>query len=114
VAGADLAATQFRGPLAERLRFESLVYRQSGEIVEIIDPLVHLEIELCGVAVQSVPALDLKVSFFRDGVLLASVHDTEREAPMREGKFVSRLVIPPDVFRPGRYMLGVGATAGIG
>lgn len=114
VAGSNFAAAQFRGPLAEQLRFQSLSYRQNGEVVEIVDPLLELELELRGVAVQDFPALDLKLGFFRDGVHLASVHDTEREAPMREGEFVSRLVIPPDVFRPGRYTIGIGATAGIG
>ncbi len=114
VAGSDLAAAQFRGPLAEQLRIASLVYRQNGEVVEIIDPLAELEVELRGVAVQSVPALDLKVGLFRDGVFLASLHDTEEAAPVLEGEFVSRLVIPPDVFRPGRYTIGIGATAGIG
>jgi lipopolysaccharide transport system ATP-binding protein len=113
-AGSDLAAVQFRGPLAQHLRFESLLYRQNGEVVEIVDPLLELEVELHGAAAQDMQAVDLKVSFFRDGVHLGSIHDTEREAPMREGTFVSRLVIPPDVFRPGRYMIGVGATSGIG
>ena len=65
-------------------------------------------------AVQSASSVDLKVSFFRDGVHLASLHDSEHAAPMREGEFVSRLAIPADVFRPGRYTIGIGATSGLG
>ena len=114
VAGSELEAAHFRGPIEEDILFETLVFRQNEQVVEIIDPLLELEIELRGKALKDMPTLDLKVSFFRDGIHLASLHDAEREAPMREGEFVSRLVVPPDVFRPGRYMIGIGAVSGMG
>ena len=113
-AGSDLAAAQFQGPLAEHLRFESLVYRQNGAVVELVDPLLDLEVELKGAALRTMPSLDLKLGVFRDGVPIGSLHDSDREALMREGEFVSRLRIPADVFRPGRYTIGIGATAGVG
>jgi lipopolysaccharide transport system ATP-binding protein len=112
--GSAIETTQFRGPLAQHVRFDSLICRQDGQVVEIIDPLAPLEIELRGFASESFPSLDLKLGFFRDGVHLGSCHDTPDEAPLHAGEFVSRLVIPADVFRPGRYSIGIGAVAGIG
>jgi lipopolysaccharide transport system ATP-binding protein len=113
VAGSDLATAQFQGVLVDGLRFETLIYRQKGEIVEIIDPALDLEVELRGVALRTMPSLDLKISFFRDGVHLSSIYDAGRDAPMREGAFVSRMTIPADVFQPGRYTIGIGAASGI-
>lgn len=113
-AGATIDTAQFRGPLGSDLRFFSLTCIQDGQKVEIIDPLAPLEIELRGVGGHAFPSLDLKISFFRDGVFLASCHDTPDEAPMGAGPFLSRFQIPADVFRPGRYSVGIGAMAGIG
>ncbi|HUR81430.1 MAG TPA: ABC transporter ATP-binding protein [Thermoanaerobaculia bacterium] len=113
VAGSDLATAQFQGVLVDALRFETLIYRQNGEIVEIIDPALELEMELRGAALRTMPALDLKISFFRDGVHLASMFDADRNAPMREGAFVSRITVPGAVFQPGRYTIGIGAVSGV-
>jgi len=112
--GAEIDETRFQGTLGGRLRIEELVCRQRGEIVTVIDPLMELELELRGTSLELFPVLDLKISFFRDGTFIASCHDTAREAAMQEGPFISRIVIPGDVFRPGRYSVGVGAVASIG
>ena len=33
---------------------------------------------------------------------------------MREGHFISRFTIPGNIFKPGMYTLGIGATASTG
>ena len=104
----------FEGSLADQVRFDQLICRQHGEIVTMLDPLCDFEIELRGFAHRSFAALDLKVSLFRDGFHLASCHDTSPETAMREGPFASIFHIPADVFRPGRYTIGVGVTASLG
>jgi len=113
-AGAGFEHTQFRGPLAEQVGFDSLVFRQGGEIVDIVDPLLPATIEVHGHATQTFPTVDLKIAFFRDGVHVASCHDTPAEARMSEGEFTSRFEFAADVFRPGRYMIGMGAVAAVG
>ena len=112
--GEAIDGAHFQGTIGERLRFEQLVCSQRGEIVEVIDPLSEFEIELRGTALQFFPVLEIKIGFFRDGMHIGSVHDTPRETEMREGSFTSRIVIPGDVFRPGRYSVGIGASASIG
>ncbi|HEV8434972.1 MAG TPA: ABC transporter ATP-binding protein [Thermoanaerobaculia bacterium] len=113
-AGAGFEHTQFRGPLAEHVRFDSLVFRQADKIVDIVDPLLPATIELRGHATQTFPTVDLKIGLFRDGVFVASCHDTPAEARMSEGEFTSRFEFAADVFRPGRYMIGMGAVAAVG
>lgn len=112
--GGVFDATNFHGPLSGDLRFDQLIYRQDGAIVDVVDPLREFRIELHGNAVQAFPMLDLKISFFRDGLHVASCHDTPKETTMRAGNFVSVFDIPANVFRPGRYSVGVGAGASVG
>ena len=112
--GAEINAAHFQGTFGERLRIEQLVCRQRGEIVDVIDPLTEFEIELRGTALQFFPVVELKISFFREGAFIGSCHDTAGEAAMQEGPFTSRIAIPGDVFRPGRYSVGIGAAGSIG
>lgn len=104
------ADANFQGPLADQIRFDQLICRQGGAVMSVLDPLRELEIELSGVAHQAFSALDLKISVFRDGIHIASCHDTPQEAELREGSFISRFQIPANVFRPGIYTIGIGAS----
>jgi lipopolysaccharide transport system ATP-binding protein len=113
-AGRLAADAFFVGPLAEQIQFHQLICRQSGETVTVLDPLREFEIELHGSSGRSFPTLELKVSLFREGVHVASCHDTPQETALREGTFVSRFAMPADVFRSGRYTIGIGASASIG
>jgi lipopolysaccharide transport system ATP-binding protein len=112
--GGIVADAYFHGPLSDDLRFDQLVCRQGGAIVDVLDPTREFQVELRGFASKPFPALELKIGVFRDGLFLASCHDTPHESGMREGAFVSRFDILGDVFRPGRYSIGVGAAAAIG
>ena len=112
--GGVFDAAHFHGPLAGLLRFEQLLFKQAGAVVDVIDPLCALTIEVHGFALQSFQALELKLSLFRDGFHVASCHDSAAEAAMALGNFVSVYDIPANVFRPGRYSIGIGAGAGVG
>lgn len=104
--------TRFDGPLAGQLRFEQLVCRQGTVPAAVLDPMQALQIEVHGIAQRDFAALGLKISLFRDGLHVASCHDTRQDTALREGAFVSTFHIPADVFRPGRYVVGIGADAG--
>jgi lipopolysaccharide transport system ATP-binding protein len=113
-AGGLADQVHFQGTLRNDLRFTALVCRQRGDTVTKLNPLHPFELELRGEALRNFPALELKVALFRDGLHIGSCHDTGEAAGMRQGLFVSRFRIPGDVFKPGRYTIGVGATAGCG
>jgi lipopolysaccharide transport system ATP-binding protein len=104
---------RFQGALSGQLRFDRFVCKQGGQPVTVIDPLSDFQIEISGTALRSFPALELKIAFFRDGLHLGSCHDTPAEAQLHEGAFTSVFHIPGDTFRPGRYMIGLGATASV-
>jgi lipopolysaccharide transport system ATP-binding protein len=110
----SLAKTRFQGPLADRIQFEELVYRQGGAVVTICDPLSDIEIEIRGTAHRRFPTLELSIALFRDGFHVASCHDAPRACGMREGRFVSRFRIAESGLKPGRYSLGIGASASTG
>ena len=58
--------------------------------------------------------MELNLNISRDGLHIANCYDADAETGARAGSFVSVFEFPGDVFRPGRYMLGVGAVAAMG
>lgn len=112
--GRDFAPGNFKGPLQDRLRFDRLVCRQGGERVDVVDPLEEFRIELCGEVVSPFPRLNINLKIHRDGVYLGSCFDAEPDQPMSAGRFVSVFDVPAGVFRPGRYTIGIGASAAMG
>jgi hypothetical protein len=104
----------FQGPLADQIRFDQIICKQGGTIVGVLDPLRKFELELRGFALRPFSALELKISVFRDGLHIASCHDTLDHAPLRAGHFISRFDIPEDVFRPGLYTLAIGLLESTG
>jgi hypothetical protein len=113
-AGGLAADVRFNGPLAGQIRIDRFICSQGGEPVTVLDPLRDFEIELRGFAQRSFPALELKLGIFRDGVHIASCHDTPDEAALRAGPFISKFRIGADILRSGRYTIGVGVSASTG
>ena len=109
-----VANTNFQGPLADQIRCDEIIYRQGGVVVTVLNPSLDVEIELRCQALRSFPTFEFKISLFRDGLHIASCHDTLEEAPLHAGQFASRFNIPANIFRPGIYTLGVGASASSG
>jgi lipopolysaccharide transport system ATP-binding protein len=105
---------RFSGSLSEVVRVERLACIQAGHEVSILDPLSPFRIELHGVAVKSFSAVEIKLSLFRDGLLVTSCFDAPPEPTLKAGKFLSSFDIPANVFLPGRYAIGVGAVASRG
>lgn len=105
---------RFDGPLAPSIRFDQFLCIQDAEPAAIHDPMRALRMEIRGTALRDIPVLDLKVSLFRDGLHVTSCHDTDGDVPLRQGPFVSTFDFPAGTFKPGRYSIGIGATASAG
>jgi lipopolysaccharide transport system ATP-binding protein len=114
VSGKPLEPESFRGSLSDDIAFDRLIYKQDGSLVELVDPQHSFQIELYGRARRAFPKLNLKIAIVRDGFYLGSCHDAEPDSPMSAGHFTSVFQLPGKVFRPGRYSLGVGASASMG
>jgi lipopolysaccharide transport system ATP-binding protein len=105
---------RFDGSLSDSIRFDQLICRQNNDVVGVIDPMREFQLEVHGAALAPFSALELKIGVFRDGLHLASCYDTPGGTGLREGRFVSAFHFPPDVFKPGRYTLGMGASGATG
>jgi lipopolysaccharide transport system ATP-binding protein len=108
--GGKLAASDFRGPLTDRLAFDEVRCLQDGAAKPMLDPLRDFTIELHGRALRAFQTLDLNVALFRDGFHITSWFDTPEFTSMGEGAFVSRFNVPGGLLRAGRYTLGIGAS----
>jgi ABC-type polysaccharide/polyol phosphate transport system ATPase subunit len=102
------ASMKFHGPLADQVRLDQITCKQSGSIVSVLNPLRKFEIEVGGFAFRPFPGLELRLYIYRDGLHIASCHDTLDQTPLPAGHFLSRFEFPEDVFKPGMYTLAVG------
>jgi lipopolysaccharide transport system ATP-binding protein len=109
-AGGQLSASHFSGELAAELSFHEIRLLQDGQAVTPVDPMREFVVELHGTAARGIPLLDMNLAIYREGFHVGSCFDTPGAAPMRAGAFVARFRFPADVFRPGRYTVGVGAS----
>jgi lipopolysaccharide transport system ATP-binding protein len=115
VSGGDLAnMASFQGPLAGDIQLDRFVCRQGGETVTVLDPLCACEIQLHGTALREFPTCDLMIAVYRDGFHIGSCHDASNATVLRKGPFMCVFRFPADIFRPGRYVIGIGAAAGFG
>jgi lipopolysaccharide transport system ATP-binding protein len=108
--GGLISDARFQGDLTDQIKVERIVFRQDGAVVNVLNPTDEFEIEVRGLAIRPFSKLELTVAIFRDGIHVASCHDTPREAPLRAGAFTSTFYIPGDIFRPSMYTLGIGVT----
>jgi hypothetical protein len=109
-AGGKLSAAEFSGELTPDLAFDEVVLYQDGAPVTIVDPMRDFVLEVRGNAAKPIAAVDLNVSIDREGFHLGSCFDSSERSRMQPGPFVSRFRFGPDVFRAGRYTVGIGAS----
>jgi lipopolysaccharide transport system ATP-binding protein len=106
--GSSVASARFHGPLAGQIRFDRVICRQDGTVVNALNSLRAFEIEVHGCALRPFSSLELKLSVFRDGLHVTSCYDAPDRAPLVAGHFISRFNVAADVFRPGMYTLAIG------
>jgi lipopolysaccharide transport system ATP-binding protein len=110
--GAGLAHdARFEGPLLEKVRIDDLGCTQGGVSAAVLDPLRGFELEVRGTALAALESLEFRLCIFRDGAHVTSCYDTPHATGVREGAFVSTFRFGANVFKPGRYTLGLGASA---
>jgi lipopolysaccharide transport system ATP-binding protein len=105
---------QFEGSLRGDLHFQRLACLQGGQAFSVLDPQQDFELHLEGVAARDFASFELKLSVFRDGIHIGSLFDAIRPSALQRGPFRSAFRIAGGVFRPGRYTLGIGVSAGLG
>ncbi len=109
--GDALSERDFSGPLSGQIMFSKLIVIQGGIETNVIDPMREFEIEVHGTAFKSFRTLDLNIAFYRDGFHIATCHDAAQETGLKLGGFISRYKLPSDLFRAGRYTIGIGAVS---
>src|SRR5262249_17565211 len=104
-----ITSASFNGPLANHIQFDQVICRQGGVVVSELNPERELLIELHYLALRPFSKFGVNISFFRDGLHISSCFDTPDEPPLPTGRFISRFSISANTFKPGIYILGVGA-----
>jgi lipopolysaccharide transport system ATP-binding protein len=110
----QLERRHFVGPLSEDISLEKVTFRQNGRQVVVLNPMQELVLELSGHSSQNHPGFELAICLFRDGAHITSCHDSTMRTPLIAGPFTSTFTLPGNLFRPGVYIVGVGASTSNG
>jgi lipopolysaccharide transport system ATP-binding protein len=102
----------FEGPLAQRVRIESVLVnnRPLGESIAL-SPSSDILIAVQGEASDDIRRCDLIAGIEKKGVRVTTVRDTPRPEALRRGRFCSEMVIPAFFLRPGDYVISVGGMS---
>jgi lipopolysaccharide transport system ATP-binding protein len=104
----------FSGPLAPDVEIDSVSWSQVGAESTFADVSKPLCIVVNWRSSKNYDTFDLKISLYRDGLLVTSCHDAENHCVAKSILYRSVFELPPNAFNPGRYMLGLGVKASQG
>ncbi len=103
--------SHFQGTLAKYIHIESIMINQEYGKNYNVSPCDEIHIKIVGSCSYKTK---IRISFviYSSGTRICTLHDTFMPEPLCEGKFVSEIIIPPYVFRPGMYHVAVGGDNG--
>ncbi|CAH2031075.1 ABC transporter ATP-binding protein [Trichlorobacter ammonificans] len=98
----------FIGTLLDALIFHEIVINGISSGCIHLNPDRSIIISIKGVCKHDLPNFRITISVFKDDVRLLSQHDTQTPQLLRRGTFISEIIIPPFLLRPGEYTVAVG------
>ena len=104
-----LSARQFIGKLTDTVYFEKILI--NGQAITdgvAVSPDEELVIKIHGFSKKELSDFDIHASIYFDGKQLITLQDSPPDTLLREGAFVSRVVLDRHFLRPGTYRLGIG------
>jgi lipopolysaccharide transport system ATP-binding protein len=99
----------FSGTLTSKIKFLQLKInsKDSSETITI-SPDLPVEIVAAGESKEDVPDFRFTFAVFCEGIRLLSQHDVQKPALLPKGSFLSKIVIPKGILRPGEYSVALG------
>jgi lipopolysaccharide transport system ATP-binding protein len=108
---AQMSDQDFVGPLAQVIHFRQLLVNGS-EVGEDLSPAQEIAFTVRGYSSRHVPRFRLSMAIYRDGVRLATLHDTPAPSELAEGAFQFDIVVPAYYLRSGGYSIALGGHDG--
>ncbi len=107
--GTDRLSDLFSGPLSSNIKINLLeVNNEQIDSHIIISPASPVTIRVTGLAKKEIKQCSCVYIIKKDGMQIATLHDTIAPALLSEGKFESEVSIPPYLLRPGEYFITYG------
>lgn len=107
----QLLASDFSGPLEDRVRIMSLSINDCLGFTTM-SPADPINFVMRGQCLRKVEKFRFSISIFKEGLRIFTLTDTKEPRLLSEGSFVVRIGISPYLLRPGRYTVGIGGHDG--
>ena len=105
--GLELSDSDFNGPLASSVHFKEFLINDQPTSPEL-SPSSEIVFTLRGHCDRVVPRFRASVAIYREGILLATLHEHSEPQRLHEGSFEMTIKLPPFQLRPGTYNLALG------
>ncbi len=109
----SLSQNLFSGPLKEKIIFNSISINQNLGAGAVISPYDAISFEVSGISKVKLKSFRMAISIYKDDIRVCTLRDVPDGIDLREGKFVFKIEIPKNQFRPGMYSLSIGGRQNI-
>ncbi len=112
IANGLLAQCKAQGPLATSINFLEFSINGVINTEAVFSPSQPLMLKLKYSCLTSMPKFRASVNFYRDSVLIFTIHNKSWPTELLEGEYLDNFTIPGNLLRPGNYTIGIGGHDG--
>ena len=107
----EVNGSDFIGPLTSSIHFRELLINNLPFGSEI-SPADEIVFTVRGHCERLVPKFRASIAVYREGIRLATLHESREPRTLEEGPFEIKIEVPPFQMRPGTYSLALGGHDG--
>ncbi|GAB3927636.1 ABC transporter ATP-binding protein [Mucilaginibacter myungsuensis] len=112
IANGSLKDYKHQGPLANMITFEECAVNKIVNKEAVFAPSEELSVSIKYRCTTVVPKFRLSLNFYKDSLLLFTLHNKSWPAELKASEYQDEFTIPAYLLRPGNYTLGLGGHDG--
>jgi lipopolysaccharide transport system ATP-binding protein len=112
IVNGGVANSKAQGPMETNIRFLEFSINGVVNNEAIFSPAEPLKLKLKYSCLKALPKFRSSVNFYRDSVLIFTIHNMSWPKKLLEGEYLDNFTIAGSLLRPGNYTIGIGGHDG--
>ncbi|MGZ3757412.1 MAG: ABC transporter ATP-binding protein [Mucilaginibacter sp.] len=108
----SITSLNHTGTLVKNIRFSAFSINDIIDNEAIFSPSETLHLTIRYSCITELPKFRLSVNFYKEGILIFTIHNKAWPERLDEGDYADNLSVPGNYLRPGNYTIGVGGHDG--
>ena len=100
------------GTIVKSIRFWEFSINDIINNEAVFSPSEALNLTLKYTCLMGLPKFRISVNFYKEGVLIFTIHNKSWPTSIKEGDYADKLSVPGNYLRPGNYTIGIGGHDG--